>query len=673
MTDWKHGSMGGTSPDGPGRLAELNATGKVRWLVCFVIAGFISFGVVLYWTLERIKVSGPLYAEIITGKDLVADILPPPAYIIESYLTVMQLATTRDAAEQRGLEQKLSGLRREYESRQAYWKTHLAPGPMAELLVKSGDPARRFFTLAEERLLPLIRQSKRDEVHALVDGEMRAAYEQHRTTIDQLVIRASAYSRDAEERAARELSFAWLPVLIVVGGILLSTMLATLARSLERDRARALALAETLTVELVVAKERAEVASHAKSEFLANMSHEIRTPLTAILGYADVLRDEANTTDAPESRLQNIDTIRDAGRHLLTVINDILDLSKIEAHKMCVESVETPVIRVLAEVESLMRPRVTDKGVSFSVTLATPVPDRILSDPTRLRQILINLSGNAAKFTQQGRVALNARVEQQAAAAWLVVDIEDTGAGLTREHADRLFNPFHQADNTVTRRHGGTGLGLAISRRLARLMGGDVTLVWSVPGQGSCFRFRLPFQRADGARDVSTLEAIREESVILDSLTAASLSGRILLAEDSVVNQRLIAFLLRKAGAEVDVAENGRIALEMLDKAAADGSPYDLLLTDMQMPEMDGYTLAKTLRHRGSTLAIIALTANAMSEDRQKCLACGCNDYASKPIDKTKLLAICLQWIGSMGGDGLANELLEVGAGSEPVVIPYRL
>jgi len=410
--------------------------------------------------------------------------------------------------------------------------------------------------------------------------------------------------------------------------------------------------------ELVIARSAAEAASHAKSEFLANMSHEIRTPLTAILGYADLLREEGNRTDAPTNRLQKIDTIRDAGRHLLTVINDILDLSKIEAHKMTVESVETPLIRVLAEVESLMRPRATDKGLSFSVTLATALPDRILSDPTRLRQILLNLTGNATKFTQQGRVALTARIEQQDSVAWLIFEMEDTGPGLTHEQANQLFNPFNQADNTVTRRYGGTGLGLAISRRLARLMGGDVTLEWSEPGQGSRFRVRLPLRRAADAVDVSTLAAIRAESIMMASLTAASLSGRILLAEDSVVNQRLIAFLLRKAGAEVDVADNGRMALEMLERAGATGIRYDLLLTDMQMPEMDGYTLTRTLRRRGSTLAIVALTANAMSEDRQKCLACGCDDYASKPIAKANLLAICAAWMGMKGGDNFQDEMI---------------
>ena len=178
-------------------------------------------------------------------------------------------------------------------------------------------------------------------------------------------------------------------------------------------------------------------------------------------------------------------------------------------------------------------------------------------------------------------------------------------------------------------------------------------------GQGSCFRVRLPLRRANGAVEVSTFAAIRAESMLLASSSAATLSGRILLAEDSIVNQRLIAFLLRKAGAEVDVADNGRIALEMLDGAEATGIHYGLLLTDMQMPEMDGYTLARTLRRRGSTLAIVALTANAMAEDRHNCIACGCDDYASKPIDKSKLLEICTAWIGRQGGDCFSNAISE--------------
>ena len=397
---------------------------------------------------------------------------------------------------------------------------------------------------------------------------------------------------------------------------------------------------------LLQAQAEAEAASHAKSEFLANMSHEIRTPLTAILGFADFLREDGDVGHAPTRRLQTIDTIRNAGTHLLTVINDILDISKIEANKMTVERVATPLTTILHEVAGLIRPRAAGKGVTLTASLASPVPDLILSDPTRLRQILMNLVGNAAKFTDAGSVSITARAVPRAQGQMLVIDVDDTGPGMTTEQAGHLFKAFSQADSTVTRKHGGTGLGLTICRRLAALMGGEVTLARTEPGKGSCFRVELPLEAAPGAAMVERLDAIVAEADKAAAIPAVALTGRILLAEDGVDNQRLIAFHLRKAGATVEVADNGRIALEMIDKSEANSKPYDLLLTDMQMPEMDGYTLARTLRDRGSRLSIVALTAHAMAEDRQKCIDSGCDDYATKPIEKSKLLATCAAWMG---------------------------
>ncbi|MEK6703170.1 MAG: ATP-binding protein [Planctomycetota bacterium] len=402
---------------------------------------------------------------------------------------------------------------------------------------------------------------------------------------------------------------------------------------------------------LRVAHAAANEANRAKSDFLANMSHEIRTPLTAILGFADILREDGNLTNAPDHRVQTLDTISSAGRHLLTVINDILDLSKIEADKMTVEKISTPLVRVLVEVESLMRPRAAGKGVALNMRLGSPVPDRVLGDPTRLRQVLMNLAGNAVKFTDSGSVTMTTGVQNVDGRAHLVIDIEDTGAGMTGEQVRHLFSAFGQADGTVTRRHGGTGLGLTISRRLANLMGGNVTLLRSAPGKGSCFRLLLPLDPIEGSTLVTDISAVQTAASTTSVVKPISLHGRILLAEDGPDNQRLITFHLRKAGAFAEVAENGRIALEMLERARSEGKPYDLLLTDMQMPEMDGYTLARTLRERGSTIPIVALTAHAMAEDRAKCLAAGCDDYASKPIDKFRLLATCETWIGRVGGE----------------------
>ena len=408
--------------------------------------------------------------------------------------------------------------------------------------------------------------------------------------------------------------------------------------------------AKRAAAELQDARIRAEAATRAKSEFLANMSHEIRTPLTAILGYSDLLREDGDLERAPERRLQVIDTIRNAGQYLLAVINDVLDLSKVEAGKMTVEKVETPVLQILTEVEHLMRSRADERGIALRTTLATAVPERVFTDPTRLRQILMNLVGNAVKFTASGGVHVEASIAAHDGVERLVVEVEDTGPGLTPEQARQLFNAFSQADASVTRKHGGTGLGLALSRRFAELLGGSVTLAWTEPGKGSRFRLELPLAVVDGAALVSALPHGSPRSEPRAALPTVTLRGRVLLAEDGRDNQRLISIHFRRAGADVEVAENGRVALERLEAAERSGRPFGLLLTDMQMPEMDGYSLARELRSRGSRLAVVALTAHAMAEDRQRCRDAGCDDYASKPIDRTALLEVCARWIGRPGG-----------------------
>jgi PAS domain S-box-containing protein len=396
---------------------------------------------------------------------------------------------------------------------------------------------------------------------------------------------------------------------------------------------------------LVAARAAAEAANLAKSEFLANMSHEIRTPLTAMMGYVDMLYEEATDSQITEHRLQVVNTIKNSGSHLLTILNDILDLSKIEANRMSVEQVDTRLIDVLSEVEKLMFPKAAGKGINLSVLFSNPLPDTIKCDPTRLRQILLNLVGNATKFTETGSVTISAGSLNRDGAPRLIVDITDTGPGIAPNKVHQLFTLFGQADGSITRKHGGAGLGLSLSRRFANIMGGNVLLLHSELGKGSCFRIDLPLLASPGSvliADYSATQApVRPESLPAQM----KLSGRILLAEDGPDNQRLIAFILRKAGATVETADNGAIALSMLDQAEESKTPFDLLLTDIQMPEMDGYTLATTLRERGSKLPIIALTAYAMADDREKCIRAGCNDYATKPIDKAVLIATCAAWI----------------------------
>jgi CheY-like chemotaxis protein len=313
---------------------------------------------------------------------------------------------------------------------------------------------------------------------------------------------------------------------------------------------------------------------------------------------------------------------------------------------MVVEAIETPICRILAEVDSLMRPRALEKGLTFRVEFATLVPDLILSDPTRLRQILLNLVGNAVKFTESGSVSLRVRVRDRDGIPMLRFDIDDTGPGISQELSLDLFSPFQQGDSSVGRRFGGTGLGLTISQRLTQLMGGRLWLERTAPGEGTCFVAEIPLHTLPNTALLDALPPCLENPPAkVDPGHRHGLAGRrVLLAEDSLVNQQLISFHLRRAGAEVTLAPNGLVALSLIDEAARNETPFHLLVTDMQMPEMDGYTLVRMLRGQGNTIPIIALTANAMVEDRDVCLQAGCDDYASKPINVAGLVEICGRW-----------------------------
>ncbi len=390
-----------------------------------------------------------------------------------------------------------------------------------------------------------------------------------------------------------------------------------------------------LNRQLSLEKDRVEAASVAKSSFLANMSHEIRTPMTAIVGYADLMLEPDQTLSDRQDCLQ---VIRRNGRHLLDLINDILDISKIEAGKMTVEPVMTNIPELLADLISLLRPRATSKGLAFNLQASGAIPVRVQTDALRLRQVLMNLLGNAIKFTQQGEISLTVSFETDGPKPMMRFDIRDSGIGITDEQMSRLFQAFTQADESMTRRFGGTGLGLVISQRLAQLLGGSITAV-SKPGMGSTFTVRIDPGSIEGSEMVTGLtESILPKPQVQQVATSIALRGRLLLVEDGPDNQRLISLHLRKAGATVDIADNGRIGVDKIHEAMRVGKPYDLVLMDMQMPELDGYGATSKLRGEGLTTPIIALTAHAMADDREKCLAAGCTDYLTKPIEKSLLL-----------------------------------
>jgi two-component system CheB/CheR fusion protein len=392
------------------------------------------------------------------------------------------------------------------------------------------------------------------------------------------------------------------------------------------------------------AKRAAEAASLAKSDFLANMSHEIRTPLTAILGYGELLT--THTTD-PDN-LACIDAIRRNGKHLVEIINDILDLSKIEAGMLRTEFVRISPGGVLRDVIDSLRVRAAEKGLTLDLSYDGPVPATIESDPTRFRQILLNLLSNAIKFTEHGGVRVVARLlaEQRL----FEVQVIDTGIGISPHQQGALFAPFTQADGSITRRYGGTGLGLAISKRLVELLGGSIS-VTSVERQGSTFQFTL----ATGSLDDVPLAHDPVLSAPTPLPPLSRLDGCCILIVDDRRDMRyLIQTYLEEAGASVVSASDGALAVESVRDAMARGKPFDAIVLDMQMPVMDGFQAAPLLRAAGHTGRIVALTANAMKGDQERCLAAGCDEYLAKPVDRLRLLYVLAH--GSRAPHRIATE-----------------
>ncbi len=390
----------------------------------------------------------------------------------------------------------------------------------------------------------------------------------------------------------------------------------------------------------------AEAASRAKSEFLANMSHEIRTPLTAVLGFTDVILEASQEPQVQDAAT----TIQRNGRHLLGIITDILDLSKVEAGKLHMDLERCHPCQVLTDVVSLMRVQTEGKGLSVSVFYRGPIPEMIETDAARLRQILLNLVGNAVKFTELGGIELRVQLANNPDhKPRLRFDVVDTGIGMTEEQRAQLFRPFHQVDTSASRRFGGTGLGLAISKRLAEMLGGNLT-VESTPGRGSTFSLVIATGPLDGVPMSSPTEEAAanspQEEQPPSQPTRTKLTGRILLAEDGPDNQRLISFLLKKAGAEVVLAANGQEALEKaLASSPGHGrrysdehEPIDLVLMDIQMPVMDGLEATRLLREAGYDRPILALTAHAMKHDVWQCLDAGCDAHLAKPIEREKFI-----------------------------------
>jgi two-component system sensor histidine kinase/response regulator len=395
-------------------------------------------------------------------------------------------------------------------------------------------------------------------------------------------------------------------------------------------------LVEERTAALSIAKEIAESASRAKSTFLANMSHELRTPMNAILGMTDLALRRA----ADAKQIEQLHKVSNASQHLLSIINNILDISKIEAERMALEQIVFRLGTVLENLRSLISQKISEKGLQLLIDLPEELAQQAMrGDPVRLGQILLNLAGNASKFTASGSITISVRSsEEDDASILLRFEVRDTGIGISSADQARLFTAFEQADSSMTRQYGGSGLGLAISKRLVQLMGGSIGIE-SQPGVGSTFWFTARFAKTtDYAEGVALAQNSTAEATIREQFSGS----RILLAEDEPINQEVSRELLEELGLQVDLAENGIVAVDM-----AKQTNYSLILMDIQMPGMNGLQATQAIRAlpgRQHT-PILAMTANAFDEDRQRCIAVGMNDHIAKPVDPEVLFETLLKWL----------------------------
>ena len=629
--------------------------------------GFVAYGAWAFYAMQKVSVGGPLYQRIEQSQQLVSDVLPPPAFIIESYLTCVQLSSAVSGYKQGMLIDRLKKLQQEYEDRHRVWaQAQLAPELAEALLQRAHDPAQAFFEKVNRAFLPALFLNDRVESERVL-VELTRLYETHRTAIDQVVVLAMRNAEDnkasalAAAHSARQLQVAILiaSLAVVIGLAMLIHRSILLPLNQAVDIAKRVAggqyqvpVLELHTDEagtlltalqemgqsldqsvgaLQDARRVAEAASQAKGDFLANMSHEIRTPMNAIIGLSTL----ALKTDMPPRTQDYLVKIRQSGEHLLGIINDILDFSKIESGKLEVEAARFEMESVIDNVVNLISEKAEAKGLELLCHIDPEIPKVLIGDALRLGQVLINYANNAVKFTKNGEVRLTVAVRERSDTDLLLhFSVADTGIGLTEEQKSRLFKSFEQADKSTTREYGGSGLGLAISKSLAQAMGGEVG-VESTPGQGSTFWFS------------ARLGIGSEEKAI--TLPRIDLHGaRVLVVDDNQAAALILSDMLAAIGFAVECADSGPAALRAIQAAEASGMPYEFVMMDWLMPGMDGLETVREIQalHASAAPFVLMVTAHRRQELVKGAELLGIDHVLAKPVNSSLLVNTMMQLMG---------------------------
>ena len=496
----------------------------------------------------------------------------------------------------------------------------------------------------------------KEKVLEVID-DVREAQAIFLATVDRFVALQTRYGEEAFASSREQ--FDAVIVAVSLAGIIVILIALFISRYVENYVMKTNSQLRLVNEDITNAYREAEAATESKSEFLATMSHEIRTPLTAIIGFAETTLFSDQTM---EQRLASINTIIRSGKHLLQLVNDILDLSKVEANKLEIEYSTVSAFELLAEIERMERPAAENKGLDFAFNYIFPLPSEVSIDQFRVKQILLNLCSNAIKFTDKGHVLVNV---SSTGNKHFLFEVIDSGIGISKEQKKHIFQAYHQADSSITRKFGGTGLGLSLSKVLAERMNGRLS-VKSEPGRGSAFLFELPYKETQNTKNIFDIKEVsrfnKKETI---DTGGAVYYGEVLLAEDNPDNQDLMSVLLKRMGLEVSIVENGKEAVE-----AIANKKFDVVFMDMRMPVMGGVEAVRLIRQQDRHVPVIAVTANAMLEDKEVCLTAGCNDFLTKPIDavmlqKTLRKYLKIKYSESKQLEAVVSSLLE----HDPVMI----